>query len=198
MDAPGKARGPLDDRPLNKKLIIFGALALLLLAGGGGGGMFAMGMFDSPDPAGEEEAAAAEPGKGKGKNKDKDKDKDKAKSEEESEEIEVAAADPGASYIKMKPVTGPVFRKNRIAFNVMLSFSLELTDTDVRDDVARMMPRLRDAMVRDLYANGVTRNDGSDRFDLEAVKRRMLRVATQTIPGGLISDVLITSVIRIN
>jgi hypothetical protein len=98
----------------------------------------------------------------------------------------------------MKPLSAPVFADNDIAFNVLLTFSLELSDTSYRDEVARIMPRLRDAMVRDLYARGVRRRGGSGRFDLEGVKKRMLKIASRTVEDEMIRDVLVVSAIRIN
>ncbi len=164
------------------KLVIIGVLAVLLLAGGGVGGMFAMGFFDSVAAADGDQASA-----------------EAAKEGTTGVAGEAAAApDPGAGYVEMKPLSAPVFADNDIAFNVLLTFSLELSDTSYRDEVAKMMPRLRDAMVRDLYARGVSRRGGSGRFDLEGVKKRMLKIASRTVEEGMIRDVLVVSAIRIN
>jgi flagellar basal body-associated protein FliL len=174
---------------MNMKLVIVGVLALLLLVGGGAGAMFAMGLFDSDAASGEDEAQATA---------EAAKEKTAGEDGEAETETETAAADPGASYLEMKPLAAPVFADNEIAFNVLLTFSLELSDSSDRSEVARLMPRLRDAMVRDLYARGVRRRDGSGRFDLNGVKKRMLRIATRTIEDEMIRDVLVVSVVRIN
>ncbi len=175
---------------MNKKLIIIAGLVVLLLGGGAGGGMFAMGMFDSSEATadGEEEVVAA----------GEEDEAGEEHSKEGEEDGETVVVDPGVSYVEMKPISAPVFENRRIAFNVMLTFSLELTDSTHRAEVARMMPRLRDAMVRDLYAKGVSRNDGSGRFDFIGIKRRMLRITASTVQDDMVNDVLVISAIRIN
>ena len=115
------------------------------------------------------------------------------------EEAAGVPAEPIATYVEMKPLSAPVINKaNKVLFNVLLVMSLEVSDSSVKDDIARMMPRLRDRMLRELYANGIMRHDGTGRFDLEGVKERMLNVAQGTVKADMIRDVLVVSAIRIN
>ena len=156
-----------------KKLIIFGGLGLVLLLGGGVGALFALDMLPL-------DLASKKP--------------------ERSEKIEVArptARD--AVYMEMKPLSAPVFEKNKILFNVMLTLSLELPSVTDKDDVAAMMPRIRDAMLGELYQSGLLRNERTGRYDLQRLKRRMLKVARNAVPDKeLITNVLVIDAVRIN
>ena len=162
-----------------KKLIIFGALGLLLLGAAGGGAMYWKGMFDSEAAAEQAESAEAEAPEG-----------DKEEGRESREE--------DANYVEMRPLTAPVFKGNKVLFNLMLTFTIEVDSFRDKETVARMLPRIRDAMIRELYAHGITRHVATQRFDLDSAKSRMLKIAQTVVDKKKVRDILVISAIRIN
>jgi len=78
----------------------------------------------------------------------------------------------------------------------MLTLSLEIGDQANKANVTRIMPRLRDAMLMELYARPVVRDDESGRIDLEAVKERMFGIARDVVGGGVVRDLLVVSAVR--
>lgn len=154
---------------MKKKAIIFGAIGLLVLAGGAGGGLYFTGMLDSM--LGNEVEAAAE-GNGDG----------------ELEEHGAASAE--SIYIQLDPMSAPVFENNRVRHNIFLVLSLEVADNSLRRDVSAAMPRLRDAMIRDLYGTPVV-SDESGALDIEGLRSRMLSIAQRVVGTDVVLDLFI-------
>ncbi len=153
-----------------KKLVIIAGLAVLF--GVGGGGVYATGLLSGPTPA---EASAKEA---------------KAEAEAPSRTL------PEAAYIQLDPLAAPVIGGGKIRYNVMLTLSVEVAEQSHKADVTRLMPRLRDAMLMELYARPVTRNDESGRIDLESVKERMFTVAREVVGEKIVRDLLVVSAVR--
>lgn len=153
-----------------KKLLVVAGLALLF--GAGGGGVYASGMLGGPGPA---EAAP-----------------------KKQENAEAASRTlPEAAYVQLDPMAAPVIGGGKVRYNVMLTLSVEIADQSQKADVARLMPRLRDAMLMELYARPVTRDDESGRIDLESVKERMFTVAQDVVGQKIVRDLLVVSAIRV-
>ncbi len=68
--------------------------------------------------------------------------------------------------------------------------------TSEKANITRVMPRLRDAMLMELYARPVVRDEESGRIELESVKSRMFGVARNVVGGGLVRDLLVVSAVR--
>lgn len=154
-----------------KKFAIVASLALLL--GAGGGGVYATGLLGGPPPA---EASAK-------------------KAEAEAEKN--ARTLPEAVYVQLDPLAAPVIGDGRIRYNVMLTLSVELADQDHKAEVSRLMPRLRDALLMELYARPVVRDADSGRIDLVSVKERMFQIARDVIGEAVVRDLLVVSAVRI-
>jgi flagellar basal body-associated protein FliL len=164
------ARGTIEkgESTVTKKLAIIAGLALLF--GVGGGGVYASGLFGGPTPA---EASA-----------------------QETKPEAPARTLPEVAYIQLDPLAAPVIGGGKIRYNVMLTLSVEVAEQSHKADVTRLMPRLRDAMLMELYARPVTRNDESGRIDLESVKERMFTVARDVVGEKIVRDLLVVSAIR--
>ena len=151
-----------------RKLAIVAGLALLL--GVGGGGVYATGMFGGPAPA---EASAKKEAK-----------------------AEAARTLPEIAYVQLDPLAAPVIGGGKIRYNVMLTLSVQIADQSHKAEIARLMPRLRDAMLMELYARPVVRDDESGRIDLESVKERMFAVACDVMGQKIVQDLLVVSAVR--
>jgi flagellar basal body-associated protein FliL len=154
---------------VSKKLAVVAILAALF--GVGGGGIYASGLLGGPPPA------EASP-------------KKEAKAEPASRTL------PEVAYVQLDPLAAPVIGGGKVRYNVMLILSVEIADPSQKAEVARLMPRLRDAMLMELYARPVVRDDESGRIDLESVKERMFTVARDVVGQKIVRDLLVVSAVR--
>ena len=153
-----------------KKLLIVAGLAVLF--GAGGGGVYAAGLLSGSTSA---ESSGKEA---------------KAEAKAPSRIL------PEAAYVQLDPLAAPVIGGGKIRYNVMLTLSVEVAEQSHKADVTRLMPRLRDALLMELYTRPVTRNDESGRIDLESVKERMFTVAREVVGEKIVRDLLVVSAIR--
>jgi hypothetical protein len=109
-----------------------------------------------------------------------------------------AATDSGEDghYIQVDALTAPVIVRQRVRHHILLTLSIEVPRVSDKNQVARVMPRLRDAMLRDLYAAPIVREEDSGHLDLESLRERMLAVARQTVGTDIIKDVLVVRAMR--
>ncbi len=173
----GRTAVASEPRPVNKRLLILAVSGLLLFGGGGAGALFALGIVGGSDGGDDEAKAKVEP-----------------EPEPEAEPEPVQAA----TYIELKPLAAPVIQGNRVLFNVLLTLSIEISDQTEKETVARFMPRLRDAMLRELHQIPIKRLDDNSRFDLAEVKGRMLKIVRDTTRNKAVRDVLVIAAFRIN
>lgn len=149
-----------------KKLIIIGGAAVVLL-GGGAGGAFMTGMLDPllgiEETKNEEEVA-------------------KAKDLEQAQD---------AIFVELSPLMAPVISGGRVKQQVMLTISLQVKDVGAKNDLVRIMPKLRDAMLRELFDRPLVKDKGDGSLDINDIKSRMLRVAHGVLARDQVQDVLI-------
>ena len=154
-----------------KNIAMIAGLALLI--GTGGGGVYATGTF-GPAPA---EASSKKEPKAEGHG-------------------DAKRSLPDTAYVQLDPLAAPVIGGGKVRYNVMLTLSVEVADQAQKPEIARLMPRLRDAMLMELYARPVTRDDESGRIDLVSVKERMFVVAQEIVGKKVVRDLLVVSAIR--
>ena len=189
----GRTAVASEPRPVNKRLLILAVLGLLLFGGGGAGALFALGIVGGSDGGDDEAKVEAE-----AEAEAQAKVEAKVEPEPEPEAEPEAEPVPAATYIELKPLAAPVIQGNRVLFNVLLTLSIELSDQTEKEAVARFMPRLRDAMLRELHQNPIKRLDDNSRFDLAEVKGRMLKIVRDTTRNKAVRDVLVIAAFRIN
>ena len=174
---------------MNKRLLILAVSGLLLFGGGGAGALFALGIVGGSDGGDDEAKAEVEA---------KVEVEVEAKVEPEPEPEAEPEPVQAATYIELKPLAAPVIQGNRVLFNVLLTLSIEISDQTEKETVARFMPRLRDAMLRELHQIPIKRLDDNSRFDLAEVKGRMLKIVRDTTRNKAVRDVLVIAAFRIN
>ncbi|MBM3489423.1 MAG: hypothetical protein FJX68_03080 [Alphaproteobacteria bacterium] len=152
-----------------KKLLIIGGAALLLL-GGGGAGLYVSGLLGPQAPVDKQ-------------------------AEEKKQQAAMAAAQP--VYLQREPLTAPVMENNRLKQQIMLTLSLEIIGSDARENALKNLPRLRDAMLRDLFTESILRGDGSGAIDLEDLKIRMLQAARSVVGKDKVRNILVVKAVRI-
>ena len=108
-------------------------------------------------------------------------------------QADVEALDQGAAvFLALQPFSAPVVYKNRVRYYVQLGVSLQLDSESSKDRVYKQMPRLHDAILRDLHGTSVLRPGSKRSINFDAVKSRLLAQAQSILGAEVVRDVLIT------
>jgi flagellar FliL protein len=110
-------------------------------------------------------------------------------------EPEVAKAPPAPSFLQLEPLSVPLPRPGKPPLYHFVTLTLQTTE-EGKPKLIELMPRLRDAWLRDLTAHPVGRNDGSGELDLELLKSRILKLTEQVMGGPVATEVLIVRTAR--
>ena len=160
------------------------ALIPIVLAIVGTGVGAGAGIFLAPEP--DKEVCDPEPCEEKGDKEDKGVDADKG--DEESE----------ADYLRLQnQFVVPVIREEVVSALVVLSLSLEV-EPGSEDAIYSREPKLRDALLRVLFDHafiGGFNGDFTESNRITALKVALLEAA-QSVLGDLVSDILITDIVR--
>lgn len=151
-----------------KKMIIIAGAAVVLL-GGGAGGLFATGMLDPLLGGGEKAEQDAEAVA-------------KAKELEEAQE---------AIFVELSPMMAPVIVGSKVKQQVMLTLSVQVKDLGSKNDLVRILPKLRDAMLRELFDKPLVRDETDGTLDIPGIKYRMLDVTHGLLTKDQVQDILI-------
>jgi len=111
-------------------------------------------------------------------------------------EGEGAVETDGPIYVRMDPMTAPVYRKDRVRYYIFLTVNLLMADAEAKQNAYKLMPKLRDAFLRELHGDSILREDGPKGLDLYALKKRLMNQARKVLGKEKVSDVLITNAIR--
>ena len=150
------------------KLVIIGAAGVLLLGGGGAGAMYAMGML----PGAEAVEAETTP------------------------EEELAEAMEDGVYVRIDNLSIPVIVGKRVRHSILLSITLQVPNSRAKTDIMAVMPRLRDALLRDLFTRPVQEDRTTGAIDLDDLKRRLLDTARTVADPDDVNDVLVLKAVR--
>ena len=112
------------------------------------------------------------------------------------EMADTAATDPAEPprFLDMDPLVIPLFAGDTVAGRIQIQVKLETTGAENEEFLTRIMPRLSDSFLRELYSYlpRVLRKQGT--IDVFLIKKRLQRVADQTAGEGRIDNILIQSV----
>lgn len=115
-----------------------------------------------------------------------------AKAEEEPPEIEA----PDALFVNMAPVMINVMQAGTIVTTIQLELKIETAGRDNIIGIKRMLPKYRDAFVKDLHAFVPRMLSELERLDLPTLKQRMQLVADKVAgEKGIVRGVLIQSIL---
>ena len=81
-----------------------------------------------------------------------------------------------------------------MATTIQIQVKLETTGGENETKLIRMMPRLSDAFLRDLYALLPRMLSNDEQLDVVIIKRHLQRVADKIVGPGLVDNVLVQSV----
>lgn len=151
-----------------KKIVIIAGAAVVLL-GGGAGGLFATGMLDPLLGGGDQVVEDAE-------------------AVAKAEDLEKAQE---AIFVELDPLMAPVIVGSKVRQQVMLTLSVQVKNIGAKNDLVRIMPKLRDAMLRELFDKPLVRDETDGTLDIPGIKGRMLTVAHGLLEKDGIQDILI-------
>ena len=100
-------------------------------------------------------------------------------------------------YIQIEPLNVPVVRDDNRRYVYSVAINLQVNDEKSRDLVNSLMPRLRDAFLRQVNANPVPAQKGSDSVDLERLKIRLSEIADKVVGPKVVEDVLFIRIVRL-
>ena len=102
------------------------------------------------------------------------------------------------TFLKLDPMAAPLpmAEGKKTRRQMILTLQLEVSPSDA-EKVNGLMPRIRDAFIREMFARPVGTPDGWDPGDLETVKGRLVQQATRVAGDGVVRDVLIVQAVRI-
>ncbi|MDP6603094.1 MAG: hypothetical protein QGG17_02730 [Rhodospirillales bacterium] len=110
-----------------------------------------------------------------------------------AEQVFDAPAEP-PRFLEVEQMHIPIFAGDRVATTIQVLVKLETIGSENEPKLTRMMPRLSDAFLRDLFGTlpRMLRND--EQLNVVVIKRRLQRVADKIVGLGLVDNVLVQSV----
>jgi len=109
----------------------------------------------------------------------------KAKQEEEPEEP--------PAFIDVEALLIPIFQGDRVISTIQISVKLEIKKEN-EQEVNRLLPKIHDALLRDLYTYIPRQLHRYKKLNLIKVKRHMITVAERAVGQGLVDNILIQSI----
>ncbi len=97
-------------------------------------------------------------------------------------------------FVTVDPFVVPVFVGNQVAAQIQVTVKLEAVGAENEQKIMKLLPRLSNALYKDLYAfiPRLLRED--DRLNVLVLRKRMQMVADKVAGPGIIDGVLIQSV----
>lgn len=108
-----------------------------------------------------------------------------------SSEAPPAEVDEGPIYLKMRPLSAPIWKKGRIRYSIFLTLSLEFDDEDKKEIAYGRMPKLRDAFLLELHNKSILYRDETRGIDFPRLKKRLMASAAKAVGNGTIKDILV-------
>jgi len=99
-------------------------------------------------------------------------------------------------FIDMDPLAMPIFRGNRVAATIQIQIKLETNNKDKAEEINEKMPILTDAFIRDLHSFMPRLLRVKERVDVLIIKQRLQMVSDRVLGKGIVSNVLVQSLIN--
>jgi len=98
---------------------------------------------------------------------------------------------PATRYYTLSPFTLPLFDGEDITEQMTIVIALELAGSDKRADIERLVPKIRDAMYRELYNMVSFRRKGAPIPDVDMFKAHLSRVIRVVAGEKLVKTLLV-------
>ncbi len=100
------------------------------------------------------------------------------------------------SFVTMDVLVIPIFQGENVAATVQIQLKLEATNVESASEIARLLPRLNDAFLRDLYGFIPRHLRKEERLDVALIKDRLQLVGDKVAGPGVIKGVLVQAVLE--
>lgn len=109
--------------------------------------------------------------------------------------VAVAAAADLPVFVELKPLLLPLVADDgRVIKHVYVHVSVEVESEQQADRLRHLVPRLRHALLRELYGTPLGKQDDPTRLDVGAIKARLLPVARRAIDDIPITAIVVTRI----
>ena len=99
-------------------------------------------------------------------------------------------------FVTMDVLVIPIFQGEKVAATVQIQLKLEAADVESASKIARLLPRLSDAFLRDLYGFIPRHLRKEERLDVALIKDRLQLVGDKVAGPGVIKSVLVQAVLE--
>ena len=99
-------------------------------------------------------------------------------------------------FIDMDPLAIPIFQGNKVAATVQILVKLETSSEENAEIIKDRMPVITDAFVSDLHSFMPRLLKAKERVDVLIIKQRLKMVADKVAGKGLITNVLVQSILE--
>ena len=99
-------------------------------------------------------------------------------------------------FVTMDVLVIPIFQGEKVAATVQIQLKLEATNVENASEIARLLPRLYDAFLRDLYGFIPRHLRKKERLDVALIKDRLQLVGDKVAGPGVIKSVLVQAVLE--
>jgi flagellar FliL protein len=110
---------------------------------------------------------------------------------DETEKEDKAASLDESEFVDIENLSVPVIREGRVDKYITISLSLEMRSVDARERAEEAMPRLKDAIFRDLYSYFSMQKSDQQGLNVNQVKARLLWATERAIGEGLVKQIII-------
>jgi len=101
-----------------------------------------------------------------------------------------------AQFVDLETINIAVIHNRRVEKHVVLQVSLEVANEETRARVAKALPRIKDAFIKDMYDYYAIIPSNRQGVNVEAIKKRLKRTVKTVIRDGSVKDVLIQGAIE--
>lgn len=113
-------------------------------------------------------------------------------------ETEATGTTPGEApnFVTMDVLVIPIFQGDTVAATVQIQLKLEAADVESASEIVRLLPRLGDAFLRDLYGFIPRHLRKEERLDVALIKDRLQMVGDKVAGPGVIKSVLVQALLE--
>ena len=109
------------------------------------------------------------------------------------EEVEEEIPEIPSVYVDIDPLSIPIFKGDRVVATLMIVIKVETQGDDNAKLITKVLPRIGDAFLRDMYVQLPIMLQKQGRFNIPDISRRLEKIAAKFVGPDVITGVLIQS-----
>ncbi|MCE2509893.1 MAG: flagellar basal body-associated FliL family protein [Alphaproteobacteria bacterium] len=115
---------------------------------------------------------------------------------EEKASVETEPAPPKTYFVQVGNFIVPVIRGNQVTRHMALAVSLEVTGNEKKAEIEKVMPRVKDAILRELHKHMSRRRDPDGIKEIIKLKEKLLRISNSLLGDGMVDSILIENTLE--